>query len=405
MSTTKKINQTTFSNVSKKNDIFYNDTNITIYGNNPSYNNHQNETITEKRAIFGQKRADIFSCDWCAYKTDKKYNYIRHVRSDKHKKKFSGKKPDCKSKNNNEFICIQCGKKYESRSGLWKHIKKTHDSHDENMFNTSQNQTYYNDNKNQNINGGRVGHNVVNGQKNQNTGILDMNNGDRLKISSLGQEDKHNVYNIINTLILENRELHETLIAQNENLSRENIQLQNRMIEIANQPRTIINQQNNTINILNYLKNECKDAMNLSEFIDTLHITFDDLLHLKEHGISNSIKKTFIQQLQDLDAKRRPIHCSDKKRKKFFVKEDDDWKRDEENKEIQKALRYVSMKQIETLQCWKQSNPNWLDDDNKLLNVNAITCEISKIYDSKENKKIINNLSQLGVGGLQLSLS
>lgn len=401
---TKSINdnidfQTTFSNVSKKNHIF-NSKNIKTSNDNiyDSTNNHF-KTITQKRAVSDEKRADIFYCDQCDYKTDKKFNYLRHISSSKHKKKISGNNMVCKNISDNNLCCVQCGKTYETRSGLWKHLKKNRHSSNTDSYNMNINQTethYTNTNNNYK--------HTTTYENGINSGHTEFDYSSKLQISSLDNEDKHNVYNIINTLILENRELHETLISQNENLSREKRELQNKVIELANQPRTIINQQNNTINILNYLKNECKDAMNLSEFIDSLHITFDDLLHLKEHGISSSIKKTVIQQLQDLDAKKRPIHCSDKKRKKFFVKEDDSWIRDEENKEIQKALRYVSMKQIEALQYWKQSNPNWLDDDNKLLNVNAITCEISKIYDTKEKKKIINNLSNLGIDNLQISI-
>jgi uncharacterized protein YqfB (UPF0267 family) len=221
------------------------------------------------------------------------------------------------------------------------------------------------------------------------------------KINSRTTEWRHKKICNGELIVTESLEITELFM----NMLEQNKILMDELKAIIREPKIINNTTNNIqYNIINYLNSECKHAMNLTDFIDTLHISYDDLLHLKKVGISNSIRETFIKQLCDLEPSMRPIYCSDKKRKKFFVKEDNNWKRDSDNKEIQKGLRYVSLKQIETLQIWKQSNPEWLDDDNDLLNVNAITCEISKIYDNKEKKKIINYLSQFDMDALQLEL-
>ena len=91
--------------------------------------------------------------------------------------------------------------------------------------------------------------------------------------------------------------------------------------ELAEKPTTINNTTNNTqLNVMNYLNTECKDAMNLTDFINSFEFSIKDLEMLNSKGYQEVMEKTFVKQLCDMDKTKRPIHCSDKKRKSFLYK-------------------------------------------------------------------------------------
>lgn len=179
-------------------------------------------------------------------------------------------------------------------------------------------------------------------------------------------------------------------------LIKENKELQCQVVELAKEPKTITNigTQNN-FNIVHYLNTDCKDAMNLTDFIRQFQISYHDLLQLKEKGVLHTFKHTFVKHLQDMELTKRPIHCSDKKRKKFYVKDYDIWSKDEEHKKIKGAIKNMTNEQCRTLQKWKKINPDWLDNESKQEDVNEITKKICSVYDTKERNKLINELSVL----------
>jgi hypothetical protein len=210
----------------------------------------------------------------------------------------------------------------------------------------------------------------------------------RKKCCQENNNEEENMKDMFLKMVEQNKELQNIISEQN-----------NKIIELASQPKLIqnINKQENNFNILQYLNNECKDAMNLSEFVTNLKITNNDLLNLRNKGLLDSFRTTFIERLKNMEQNKRPIHCSDKKRKKFYVKDEDVWDKDNNNMKINKAINKVSLKQCETLKKWKISNPYWLNDDSEQEHVNKITQEISKIYDDKEKIKIYNDLTQFSL--------
>ena len=151
-------------------------------------------------------------------------------------------------------------------------------------------------------------------------------------------------------VVEENKELRDMMVEQNQKL-----------MELAEQPKinNNIKTQNNTFNVLNYLNTECADALNLSEMIDQLQITFEDLLVIKNQGFVKSIEHSFVNKLKNMEQNKRPIHCTDKKRKSMYVKEDNKWDRDLQHNKLQKAIIDVNEKQYKTLTNWFKSNPAW----------------------------------------------
>ena len=168
------------------------------------------------------------------------------------------------------------------------------------------------------------------------------------------------------------------------------IKSQNEMIP------NIGNNNNNKISINLFLNNECKDAINLDDFVKKLNVTVDDLLKTRDIGYSQGISNIFIKGLNEIETTKRPIHCSDKKRLKFYVK-DGEWKKDDGDK-IDSAIQQISKKQMMYLENkWKKENPNWKEEEDKrdeyleiLKQVNGGDYTTEEVV--KNNKDIVKNI-------------
>jgi hypothetical protein len=181
------------------------------------------------------------------------------------------------------------------------------------------------------------------------------------------------------------------------------LQVTAKIAETTNVNKSHNNKSNNKINIINYLNTECKDAMNLSEFVEHLKITFKDLNFLGENTLVKSFDNTFVKQLKEVKQNKRPIHCSDSKRKKFYVKNEDKWMKDEGNKDIIRSFSQVITKFCTTLKAWKNENPEWLEDSETQDLVNNITMKIAEIYDEKTKNRIINLISNVKLVAKEIS--
>ena len=177
-----------------------------------------------------------------------------------------------------------------------------------------------------------------------------------------------------------------------------NKELQSQLVDMAKEPKTVINNQNNSFNLNNFLNVQCRDAMNLSEFLEQINISFEDLLYLGNNGFVESFKQTFVKQLKDLDQTKRPIHCTDQKRKACVVKEDDKWHKDDTNEILYKAVDKVNRKQIDAFSRHaKNRDKDFLDDDTNLDNNSKIIIEMCG-YNQKNadaiHKKIMKHISE-----------
>ena len=106
---------------------------------------------------------------------------------------------------------------------------------------------------------------------------------------------------------------------------------------------------NNHFNIQNFLNEDCKDAINFSEFIENIKITFEDLEHQSEVGYVNGVSKLFIENLRDLGTHKRPIHCTDKKRKTLYIKENNEWDKEGSQDILLKGIQEVTRSTMRTL--------------------------------------------------------
>ena len=155
--------------------------------------------------------------------------------------------------------------------------------------------------------------------------------------------------------------------------------IQQQLVDLCKERQQEINFQNCnnkrlTINV--FLNEKCKNAMNLTEFINRLEVSLQDLDYTETHGYVKGISNIFTKHLTHMKPTERPIHCCDKKRLQFYIKEDDQWEKDETNVIINKSIADISVKQIKKLKEWEEQNPTYLEDEKLLEKWHSLLTEI-----------------------------
>jgi hypothetical protein len=261
-------------------------------------------------------------CDACDYSTERKSSYDKHLLSSKHKnntKTATFEHPLTEPINN--FICNKCNKLYNSRVGLWYHIKKCI--------------------------------------------VIVPNEEDKLK--ELIIENNIEKPDIVELLINENKEFKNVII----DLVKSNQDLQKQMLEVCQNSKGTINSHNNshnkTFNLNFFLNEQCKDAMNIMEFVDTFQLQFSDLERIGEVGYVEGISSLVIDKLNKMDIYKRPIHCSDAKREIMHIKDNDVWSKDTENNDkLRLALKHITKKNMDLIGPWVENHPGVRDYDHRL---------------------------------------
>jgi hypothetical protein len=155
---------------------------------------------------------------------------------------------------------------------------------------------------------------------------------------------------------------------------------------------------NNKLSINVFLNTQCKDAMSIQDFLNQLQFSLDDLKYTKNNGYVEGISNMFVKELENLDPKERPIHCSDKKRLQFYVKTPNKWEKDDDNTNINKAIGNVQKKQIELMHLWDKENPGWENNDKLIMErlqiAKSVYGSVSNEERNKENKQIKKIISE-----------
>ena len=205
---------------------------------------------------------------------------------------------------------------------------------------------------------------------------------------------------MIMDIIKENQEIKTLLMEQSKQFMEQNNLLINKLVEREPSNNTTINSNNTTNNNqkfnLNFFLNEtCKDAMNIQEFLENIRITFEDLLTIGDAGFVNGVSDILIKQLRDLEVTKRPIHCTDSKRETIYLKENNDWNKDDkDNTKLKDVIQKVEYKNVASLRQWCNENP-----DSKINNTDNNILK-DKIYlqtlqgDDRTRNKIIKNLTK-----------
>ncbi len=291
-------------------------------------------------------RNDYF-CINCNYKTSDKKDFNKHLSTAKHKKNefidnsFTNlEKKSEKSENIHIYFC-ECGKKYKSRQGIYLHKKKCDFIENKEIIN-------------------------------------DISNT-QLAISN------DTIIQILN----DNKELKNIIVQQQNQLLKQQEQISELIPKVGNNNNNNI--QNNKFNINVFLNEYCKDAINLSDFIKSLHVTLEQLDFTKQNGLADGISKTIIDNMSKLSIYERPMHCTDTKRETLYIKEDNEWSKDKAKEKVKSVIKKTSSKNYNALMDWKKLNPDYMNNDDK---TDYFTKTISTIGKSTESidEKVIKKL-------------
>jgi hypothetical protein len=273
-----------------------------------------------------------YECINCDYNTSSKKDYNKHLRTLKHIKINNNNNNSIKSqKIPNKYECIYCSKTYMYQSGLSRHKKICNNKLYDPLITTA---------------------NVKIGEEN-----------------------------------IDYKQMFLVLVEQ---LKDQSSLIKEIIPKIGNNIIHNTNNNNNNVNIQVFLNDTCKDAMSLTDFINTIQVSITDLLFTKENGLTKGITNLFLSNLERIPMIQRPLWCSDKKRKRMFIKQDK-WTEDMEREKTNELVYTISKIQTKNINKYIADKPNWMTNDkikdNYIHLVKAAT-------DSMDNKidKVIDNI-------------
>jgi hypothetical protein len=161
---------------------------------------------------------------------------------------------------------------------------------------------------------------------------------------------------------------------------------------------TINNNSNNTFNLNLFLHEKCKDALNITEFLESLQLTVEDLETTGRLGYVLGISRILINKLKELDVYSRPLHCTDYKRETVYIKDHDKWEKENDDKtKLRNVIRQVEKKNLKMMPVWQEKNPEFRDVATP-KNEEFVKISLSSIGEythegiEKQDEKILKNV-------------
>jgi hypothetical protein len=287
--------------------------------------------------IKGKKSVE-YVCLRCDFKCSKKYSWERHLSTSKHLKAT-----ECdilgagegKKGQKETFTCEFCKKEYQHRQCLWRHNKKCN--------------------------------------------------------KQLENEQPIN------------KDLFMMLLKQNSELIKEHADLKEIILEIVkngttntnNSHNTTTNSHNKAFNLNLFLNETCKNAMNITDFVDSIKLQLSDFMNMGEVGFVEGISNIIVKKLNSLDETVRPIHCTDQKRETFYVKDQNIWEKDDdEKKKMKQMIKSISYKNEKLMKTYKETYPDYNNpESNRSDQYSKIMVEAMDCKDESRDK-IIKNISR-----------
>ena len=292
----------------------------------------------------------FFECLCCNYNTCNKKDYVKHLTTLKHKNNENTNDTNEKSPKIPKPFQCDCGKIYKHKPSLYNHKKKC-------------NYIEENGEKINNINNDTI--------------LTDENNVDYKKL--------------LLSLVNDNKDMKNIIFEQQKQIGELLPKIGNTINNTTN------NMTKNKFNINVFLNEQCKDAISIEKFIDSIEVSLKNLLTTSNKGLGEGITNLIIDNMNKLSLYERPLHCTDKKRETLYIKSDDpgstnsSWKKDNEHEELNLALRKLSHKQIQSIKEWTDANPNYMNNDRlKDEYIRLITKCSTDINECRE--KIIKNV-------------
>ena len=278
------------------------------------------------RTKMSTKNPPNFECKICNYKTVSKRDYNKHLSTRKHQNRTLLNKKVPKSP---QFICGLCNKSFNARNSLWYHKKKC-------------------------------------------TGVYESDEDSYL--DEHAQDDAVESDTIV-ALIKQNQEFKELLFEQSKQLqdtqnqlvktNEQNMNMQIKLLDAFKDGKTINNTTNNNqkFNLNFFLNTTCKDAMNMSEFIENMNINVKDIENIGKNGYVSGMTDMILSRIKELDVTKRPVHCTDLKRETMYIKDNNEWSKDTpENSKLHKMIGCVAKRNYAFVPVWRKQHPesdNW----------------------------------------------
>ena len=291
-----------------------------------------------------QKTCKVYHCEKCDYTCSRKSSYNIHIQSKKHNANNANN--NANKKLAEQIYTCACGKIYKHRSSFSRHSAICNYSNDYNMIDKPDNIS-----------------------KNQERNAV---NDSDIDYKSMVMELIKNANNNNNTdtimeLIKQNQEFKELIVDQNKTI----MELSARTNNITNNNNNTINNNNQKFNLNFFLNNTCKDAMNMSEFIENLDVNFNDIEYIGRNGYVNGMTNMILSRIKDLDVTKRPLHCTDLKRETMYIKDNDEWNKDTpDNTRLRNMVKIVAKQNQYQIPLWREKHP--ASDD-----MNSATFEFS----------------------------
>ena len=291
--------------------------------------------------------SDNFECKLCDYSTSRSSQYQRHIKTDKHK--YNEKSTFCQQSSTDfndlgsKYVC-ECGKIYKERSGLWRHKK---------ICPEITNKQYIEE-----------------------------------KAKSITDKDE-----LIMFLIKECSDYKNMLIEQQGMMMKV---IENGVGNNSHNNSNNNHSNNKTFNLQVFLNETCKDAMNITDFVDSIKLQLTDLEKFAEVGYVEGISNIITSNLKTLDVTQRPVHCTDKKRETMYIKDENEWTKEDENKtKLRKAIQSVSNKNIKLLPAFREKYPEYKNSSSKISDKYDKMVIEAMTTDSDKDDKIIRNISNI----------
>ena len=319
------------------------------YSSNEKYDMHM-KTVNHEELMeikLSQNSLKKFNCKICYYYTSSKKDFDKHIMTPKHQKRQNGKDLEMlEMKNISKYNC-ECSKNFSTYSGLWKHKQKCTNK-------------------------------------------------------TIEKEDEKEI-KVLTSLVLEVIKQNKELINQNNESQKQNQELTNTIVEMSKNGlcnTTITNNSNNkTFNLQFFLNETCKDAMNIMDFVDSINLQLCDLESVGKLGYVEGISNIIVQNLNAMDIHKRPVHCADKKREVLYIKDENKWeKENDDKKKLRQAIRRVAAKNQHLIPKFKEAHPDcgkyhskFSDQYNKII---VESMGGSGDNDLEKEDKIIKNISK-----------
>ena len=270
-----------------------------------------------------------YYCEKCNYECSKKYNWDKHIATARHNDDYIGDSLVAKSGKKWQqqvFKCEFCNKEYQHRQNLWRHSKKCIKEHEK-------------EEKEEKI------------------------------LSDLDKDE------LIKTLIEQNAKLMTILENGTNN---------------TNHSHNATNSHNKAFNLNFFLNETCKNAMNITDFVDSIKLQLNDLIDVGEVGYVEGISKIIVKNLNNLDETIRPIHCTDKKRETMYIKDDGQWEKEDDNKtKLKKVVNKIADKNIRLLPSFREKYPDYKNSSSKISDkYDKMVIEVMETDDDKKGKII-----------------